>query len=143
MKNSSLTNGWFFATLNRWDGNFDINGDNAVYDVRNTGKSYWSSSSKKQCLRENKYPARDVWSKDALRKMFLYSKQNKWWKFLESIIIILTKSQKFNPLTLLFHCFEDTMKAYFCYCHTLFQATIWVGYFIYFRLTPVFFNGCF
>ena len=32
--------------LNCWDGNFDINEDNAVYEARNTGKSYWSSSSK-------------------------------------------------------------------------------------------------
>ena len=36
--------------------------------------------------------------------------------------------------------FKDAMKPYFCYRrHALFWTTLWVGYFIYFKFTPVFF----
>ena len=49
------------------------------------------------------------WKTDVPRKVFLYSNQKKWWKFLESIITISTKTLELNALMLFYiylRCFE-------------------------------------
>ena len=66
------------------------------------------------------YPARDLQRVDVLPKMFPESNQNKWRKFLENILIILTKSQEL----ILQCCFLIVLK-YF-YAGGLEGGWVWV-----------------
>ena len=57
-----------------------------------------------------------------------YSKSQYFYGYLRQKILMISNIN-----------YKNTMKAYFYYRHKLLQTTLWVGYFIYFKITPVFF----